>query len=72
VSDEMDHFTPSTLNTLAGKVEDVRTETMFGVEGAGADPEAEQCFLLALNHLETASRYFKLAALKQTRALAGR
>jgi hypothetical protein len=64
-------FTPEILRKFAKETETFRYNTLFDVEGAGADPEAEQYFLMAISHLENAHRSFELAALKQSRALAG-
>jgi hypothetical protein len=64
-------FTPETLREYAKETETLREHALFDVDSAGADPEAEQFFLMALSHLENAHRSFELAALKQSRALAG-
>jgi hypothetical protein len=64
-------FTPETLREYAKQTETLRTGALFDVDDAGADPEAEQYFLMALSHLENAQRAFTLAALRQSRALAG-
>ena len=69
-SDEDVRFTPETMNRLASKVDKLRADGLFDIEADAADLEAEQHFLLALNALEQASRYLKLAGLKQARALA--
>ena len=55
-----------------GEAETLRTDTLFDVDGAAAAPDAAQLYLLALTGLEQAHRYFVLAGLAQSRALAGR
>jgi hypothetical protein len=71
MADEALEFTPETLRELASKAEALRLSGLFDLESSGADPEAEQFFLVALSHLETAQRFFSLAQMKQSRALVG-
>lgn len=64
-------FDAPTLIEVAGIVSKLRVGTLLcDVETDGADPEAEQLFLLALTALEQAERYLKLAAYAQARASA--
>jgi len=63
-------YTPETLDNLAKQAEDMRCDTLFGVDDAGADPFSEQYYLAALAQLEMAHRNFKLASLWQSHALA--
>lgn len=76
-------FTPETLRALAREVEDLRhrylfdfedlrQRYLFDVEDAGADPMAEQHYLLALGALDQAVRYFTLAGLAQSAGIVGR
>lgn len=67
--DKMLEWTPETLRALATSIEDLRMDTLCNVEDAGADPESEQYFLLALTALETAHRFMTLAAYKQSQGL---
>jgi hypothetical protein len=63
-------FSPHTLHACAEEIEKIRHGHLCDIDGAGADPSAEQHYLLALSELETAQRSFTLAALAETRALA--
>jgi hypothetical protein len=63
-------FTPETLDGYTKRIEDLRCEILFETDGAGADPHAEQLYLLALGHLDMAGRYMALASMAQSRALA--
>jgi hypothetical protein len=68
---EEEPFTPSTLQTYEERLEKLRHDILFDTDDAGADPIAEQQYLIALAHLETAQRHMALARLSQVRALAG-
>lgn len=62
-------FEPATLNEIAAVVSRFRVGVLLcDVETDGADANAEQLFLLGLNALEQAERFFKLAALAQGKA----
>lgn len=70
---ELAEFSPDTLEKCAKQVEDLRLgEFLFGIDEAGADPVAEQLYLVALNHMELAERHFKLAKLAQIKAITER
>jgi hypothetical protein len=63
-------FTPENLDVMSRDVEAMRAAWLFGVDEAGADPAAEQQYLMALSFLEIASRYMRLAQFAQSKALA--
>lgn len=65
-------FTPENIREAANRVRELREHLLFGINDTGADPEAEQFYLLALSSLEEACRFLKLSALKQSAALAAR
>ena len=60
-------YTPDTLDDFQRKVEALRVSALLEIDGAGASPMSEQFYLLALNHLESASRFLKLAKYNQSR-----
>jgi hypothetical protein len=64
-------FSPETLQQLAEEVENLRFGSIMNVDTAGADPMAEEHFLLAVAALEQAKIHLRLARLHQVRALAG-
>ena len=68
--DEILQWTPETLRSLAKQIEDMRMSTLLNVEDAGADPESEQYFLLALSAMDTAFRFMTLAVYKQSQGIA--
>ena len=65
-------FDPSTLQRYTKAAEKLHHDILFGtdVNGSGADPLAEQEYLVALSHLELAMRHFTMARTHQVRALA--
>jgi len=69
MTDKFADYTPETLRTLAREIEALRMDTLLGVADAGADPESEQFYLLALNALETAHRFMTMAAMKQSQGI---
>ena len=50
------------LGVLSATIEKLRLTILFEYESAGIPPMAEQHFLIALAHLETAGRTMKLAS----------
>lgn len=62
-------FCPEDLTVLADKAKEVRIKALL-MDEAGSESEAEQFCLLAMASLEQAERFFRLASLKQTRAIA--
>jgi hypothetical protein len=68
---EDEPFTPGTLQTYEKRLDKLRHDILFDTDSAGADPVAEQQYLIALSHLEMAQRHLALARLSQVRALAG-
>lgn len=70
---ELTEFTPDTLEKCAKQVENLRcSEFLFGIDDAGADPVAEQLYLVALEHMSLAERHFKLAKIAQMKAITER
>ena len=66
-------FTPATLQDYAKRADALHKDILFGTDGnSGADPLAEQEYLIALSHLELAHRHFTMARFHQVRALATR
>ena len=71
-TDSLDReFTPEALREVAASVEGMRHDLLFNLDEAGADPMAEQHYLLALNALDQAVRFLKIAAMTQSAALRG-
>lgn len=69
-NDQDSPFTPEVLRNYAKGIETMREDFLFNTDGAGADLEAEQHYLLALSALDTAQRHMSMAALKQTQGIA--
>jgi hypothetical protein len=68
--DEQENFTPEVLTELGDGLRQVKGVCLMAIDGAGADAEAEQYYLLALSSLEQSERFCRIAALKQSHALA--
>jgi hypothetical protein len=69
MTDETLDYTPENLRDFSRQINLLRTEFLFNTSDAGADPESEQFYLLALNALDAAHHYFSLASYKQSQAL---
>lgn len=65
-------FTPGRLRDFAKMIEELRWYFLYDTDDAGADPYAEQEYLLALAAMEMAQRHFALASLHQSRGIAAR
>lgn len=65
-------FTPEVLEKASCDIDRMRANYLFGVDEAGASPEAVQHYLMALALLQQASHAMKIAQYAQSRALAGR
>lgn len=63
-------FVPEVLGGYAKRVQGLRNEVLCDVDTEASEPNAEQYFLLALSALDQAERFFRLAQLNQTQALA--
>jgi hypothetical protein len=65
-------YTPEALRKMKDEIEALRFHYLMDVElEAGACPLSEQHFILALSALEQARCYFDMAAMLQSRAVAG-
>ena len=71
-TDDTIEFTPSAMGKLVGQVESLRSHMLCDISEIGADPIANQYFLMALASLAIASSQLKLAQLAQSRGLAGK
>lgn len=60
---------PETLEDCARETGELRVKFLMDIETAGIEALAEQHYLLALNALEQAERFFKVAHVHQMRAL---
>jgi hypothetical protein len=72
MTDEFTDYTPETLRTLAQEINAQRMDMLVGVSDAGADPESEQFYLLALGALDSAYRFMTMAAMKQSQGIVKR
>jgi hypothetical protein len=63
-------YTPETLTEFAREVRNLRVKYLADLDEAGADPESEQFYLLALNSLDAAERFLSLASFKQSQGIA--
>jgi hypothetical protein len=72
VNDSPMTFTPTSLREQAELLDKVRTDLLCNIDDAGADPFAEQHYIMSLEYLNLAVRALKLASLHQSSALGGK
>jgi hypothetical protein len=72
VNDPLMAFTPNSLREQAELLDKVRTDLLCNIDDAGADPIAEQHYIMGLEYLNLAVRALKLASLHQSSALGGK
>jgi hypothetical protein len=59
------------LGAFAKEVRTLRIKYLAELDTAGADPESEQFYLLALDSLDSAERFLALATYKQRQGIRG-
>ena len=57
------------LAGMAKYIEDIKLDFLFGWDDDDLTPEAKEYFLIALSHMELASRHFQLADIINRRKL---